>query len=178
MKPEILLSSGRYFNFRDPDPEVVTVEVIAGSLSKMCRFTGHVSRFYSVAEHSVRCSYLVPDEDRLEALMHDAAEAFIVDLPSPLKAMFPEYKALDNEIEQLVAKVFDLRWPWPPSIKRADLIMLATERRDLMPPTPGREFELLAGVTPDQNNVGLADGSPGVWERMFLARFKQLVAAR
>jgi hypothetical protein len=172
MKPEILLSNGQYFNFKNPDPEVVTVEVIAAALSKICRFTGHVSRFYSVAEHCVRASYLVPDEDRLEALMHDAAEAFVVDLPTPLKRMLPDYMAIDHEVEQVVAERFGLRWPWPASVKHADLVMLATEARDLLP--RHEPWEHVANITPEPINLASFSGRPETWEKRYLARYAEL----
>ena len=69
--PTIILRSGNYFDLQDPSASRFEVTDIAHALSNICRFTGHTRQFYSVAEHSVLCSYLVPHEDRMIALMHD-----------------------------------------------------------------------------------------------------------
>lgn len=172
MKPEILLSNGLYYNFDSPDAEVVSIEVIAASLSKQCRFSGHVSRFYSVAEHCYRASFLVPDEDRLEALMHDGAEALVIDVPTPLKIKLPTYRPIEDDAHMLVAEKFGLRFPWPKSVLHADLVMLATEERDLLP--PHETWEHTRNIEPDATNLSMASGDPALWERMFLARFREL----
>lgn len=179
MKPEILLSNGRYYNFRHPDPAVVTIEVIAHSLSHMCRFSGHVSRFYSVAEHCWRCSFIGPVEEALERLMHDAAESLVVDMPTPLKRMagMDAYREADHTAERVIARRFGLTYPWPESVKTADLVMLATEKRDLMPKpiddqTP---WGILEGVTPLANvNLASHSGRPETWKSKFITRFTHL----
>lgn len=181
MKPAILLSNGKYFDFSAPDPSVLDIEVIANALSNICRFTGHVSRFYSVAEHSVRCSYIGPDDEALERLMHDAAESLVNDMASPLKLMggMEAYRAADHAAEAVVAQRFNLVYPWPASVKVADLVMLATERRDLLPPTPEYQWELLNGVTPLLGtDLALVDGSPIIWRRRFVKRFHELFTLR
>lgn len=117
----------------DLKPEHVRIEDIAHSLSMQCRFTGHVREFYSVAEHSVRCSWMVPKEHRLWALLHDAAEAYCADMIRPIKNApgFEPYKAMEAAIERVIVQVFELPMPRPACIKVADERMLLTERRDL-----------------------------------------------
>ena len=83
----IVLHGGATLNFLEPEKSKITIEAIAHSLSKLCRFTGHIDGdgIYSVAEHSYWVSYFAPREDALEALLHDGAEAFTNDLNSPFK---------------------------------------------------------------------------------------------
>jgi hypothetical protein len=87
MKPYILTATGKKFWFDDPQPEQVCIEDIAWALSNLCRYTGHCRWFYSIAQHSVGASFIVPARFALEALLHDAAEAYITDLNAPLKYM-------------------------------------------------------------------------------------------
>ena len=135
MKPTILLASGTYFNLERPNPDDIHIEDIARALSFICRYTGHVRQFYSVAQHCVLASYVVPPHLALEALLHDAPEAYIGDVSAPLKAMLPDYRAVEARVEAAVAERFGLPLVQSPEVKHADLVMLATEKRDLMPVT-------------------------------------------
>lgn len=132
--PTILLRSGSYFDFDDPETTAasVTLHDIATGLSQLCRFTGQCHTFYSVAEHSVHCSYLVPPEDAFAALMHDAAEAVMGDVSRPLKSMLPEYKRIERRVEAAILTHFGLPPSLPPTIKQADIWMLAAEQRQAM----------------------------------------------
>jgi hypothetical protein len=126
----IQLSNGVLFDLLEPDPELIDIEVIAASLSKLCRFTGHSSAFYSVAQHCVVVSRLVPAELALHGLLHDASEAFVGDVATPLKALLPEYKAIEIGIELAIAERFGFDISYS-TVKQADLTAMAMERRDL-----------------------------------------------
>lgn len=124
----------------------MALEDIVNALSNQCRFIGHVKKFYSVAEHSVRVSHLVermandlclePEEVRqlaLCGLMHDATEAYLNDVARPVKHSrnFREYRRLEDKLWRVIAKRFDLPAKMPKIVKVADDILLATEQRDL-----------------------------------------------
>ena len=120
----------------DPRIEDVRLEDIAHALSRQCRFAGHCDRFYSVAQHCVHVSELVPFEHRLWALLHDAPEAYLVDLPRPIKhspGIGEEYQAVEANLMRVICRRFGLPFSEPASVKRADEVMLETERRDLHP---------------------------------------------
>jgi hypothetical protein len=125
----------------DPRPEEICIEDIAHALSNQCRYSGHVKHFYSVAEHSIRVLELCPREWHAWALLHDAAEAYLVDLPRPVKR-YSEIGRLYREAEDLlmiaICERFGLTWqdPMPEPVERADKAMLWVESRDLMPPNP------------------------------------------
>ena len=147
MQPIILTASGLQFNLLEPDPNLIEIEDIAHALSHLCRFTGHTRKFYSVAEHSLHVACLVPPELQLEALLHDAAEAYIGDVSSPLKAQLHEYRNIEFALDQAIRKRFGLPPKQSPAVKHADLVMLSTELRDLMP-GESHHWAILQGIEP------------------------------
>ncbi len=143
----IQTAQGRYFDYLNPDGDSIDIHDIAHALSRICRFGGHTRFHYSVAQHSFLTSIIVPPEDALAALLHDAAEAFIGDIPSPLKALLPDYKAIEKRVEAAVLSKFGLPYDLPESVKEADIILLATERRDLLLEQES-EWTILHGAKP------------------------------
>ncbi|MGZ8256604.1 MAG: metal-dependent phosphohydrolase [Gallionella sp.] len=128
--------SGRKVDYANPSPDEICIQDIATALSRECRYAGHASHFYSVAQHSVLCSRVVPPEFAIEALLHDASEAYLKDIPSPLKALLPDYKLIEDRFERAIRAHFELPELHSQSVKDADNILLVTEIRDLF--LPGR----------------------------------------
>ncbi len=165
--------SGRHFDYSDPQPEAICIEDIAQALSNECRFAGHLPQFYSVAQHCVIASEIVPLAFALEALLHDAVEAYCKDIPSPLKRMLPDYQAIEDRIEAVVRKKFGLPAQTSPEVKRADLVMLATERRDL-DIDDGELWPMLEGVSPSLDTV-IFPLTNNQARQAFLRRYSELV---
>jgi hypothetical protein len=156
-EPWILTASGRQFWPLNPRPADVEIADIAHALSNLCRFTGHCRRFYSVAEHSIRVAEHLPVKYQAWGLLHDAAEAYVSDLASPLKRSeaLKDYRAVEGRVLLCVLTRFGLHHGgediWlPPAVKEADLRMLMTEKRDLMPDGPWDvEGDPYTDVVPD-----------------------------
>jgi len=128
----IQTATGRRFYPLSPPPEDVDIRDIAHALSLLCRFNGHSAAFYSVAEHSVRVCDSLPREHQLWGLLHDAAEAYLGDLPRPLKRQLPTFSQAENVVLRCVTERYGLSWPMPAAVRAADDQLLATEARDLM----------------------------------------------
>lgn len=131
MKPEIQLRSGLRYNFLDPENCQIPIPDMAFALSNICRYTGH-TEFYSVAQHSVIVSRIVPKSMALEGLLHDGIESVMNDMSGPLKILFPEYKKLEHKLEAILFAQMGIKFPFPPEVKRADIVARLTEKRDLL----------------------------------------------
>lgn len=118
----------------DPREEEVHLADIAHALSNQCRFSGHTSHFYSVAQHCILTSTLCTPENALASLMHDASEAYLVDVPRPIKPALPEYLPIEAKIMEVIAKKFGFAWPLCDDVRNADNIMLHVEKNALMKP--------------------------------------------
>lgn len=128
--------TGRKFVLSKPLSGDIGIEDIAHSLAYQCRFAGHCREFYSIAEHSVRAAQLVRHSLRKQALLHDAAEAYIGDITRPMKRLIPAIVDLEREIWAKIAERFDIKVELDEEVRYADNVMLATEARDLMTPPP------------------------------------------
>lgn len=141
--------SGRAFYPLDPQPEDIVIGDIAHALSLQCRFTGHTRASYSVAQHSINVATVIElkggsPSEALWGLMHDASEAYLVDVARPVKhtpEMSP-YRAAEKRVMAAVCKRFDLPLQEPPIVKMSDNILLAVEAHTLMAPLrrPGWEY--------------------------------------
>jgi uncharacterized protein len=171
MTNDILTASGHYFDFIDLRRNVILIEDIAHGLANLCRFNGQCREFYSVAQHSVAVSRIVPPEFALQGLLHDAAEAYIGDVTKPLKMMLPQYQEIEREVEMAVFATFGLPPKLDASIKVADLVLLATEQRDLMNHR-NQAWTSIRGIEPLPGSI--VPMAPKEARAAFLAEFHRL----
>ena len=126
--------SGRQFHFLDPQPEEIDIGDIAHALSINNRFTGHTPFPYSVAEHSIYVSFMVGTDPLmcLTALLHDASEAYLVDIASPVKRELSQYRDLEDRIMSAISYKFGTYYPLPDIVHKADKEQTFTEAECLM----------------------------------------------
>ena len=171
MEPTILTHSGRYFDFTKPHEHDFQIEDIAKALSNICRFNGHCP-FYSVAQHSVAVSMLVPPEYAMEGLMHDAPEAYLGDVTAPLKMLLKDYGALEDATWTAIALRFGSTRSCPLRQGRRPG-HAETGAQEVVRQRPGRRVV----HHPDHHlRARPAAAGPSQAEDMFLARFKYLRA--
>lgn len=130
----IVTNSGKFVNLADPQPESICIEDIAHHLAHINRFTGATTTAYSVATHSIYVAGLVSDEYKLQALMHDATEAYLGDVSSPLKSILPEYKLLEAKMHAVIADKFGFSPTIPKEVHEADGMAYVKERTMLFSP--------------------------------------------
>jgi 5'-deoxynucleotidase YfbR-like HD superfamily hydrolase len=166
----MLTNTGQYVHFTRLADHQYTIQEIAAALSKICRYTGHCREFYSVAQHCVYASQMVPQYG-LTALLHDASEAYLGDVSTHLKALLSDYKGLEEECERAIAETFGIPYPYPPEVKEADMRLLITEKQQLMPTTAECKFHW-PNIQPYPFTI--VPMSPKDAEAAFLRRFKEL----
>lgn len=187
--------TGRQYWPLDPRSNEVFIEDIAHALSLSCRFSGHCVRFYSVAEHSVRCvrwlaenmddmikEYSLDEESmwlsQKWTLMHDAAEAYVSDVPRPIKPYLGGFDEIEEKNLKAIAGRFSLKYPMPESIaeivKKADNIILMTEKRDNMAKCD-YSWGLEGKVWPDRKHI--VPYSPEEAKRGFMECYEYLFGA-
>jgi hypothetical protein len=164
--------SGRKIDFLAPDPDELVIEDIATGLAHINRFAGQTLVPYSVAQHSVYCSLYCPSHP-FDALMHDFPEAYMSDVPRPLKRMLGEaWVELEHRLYEVGAAKFGMLPKIPPEVKDVDDRMLFTERRDIQPdhmPWPWKRNPYLWRIKP---------WGPKRAKAVFLKRFHQLSEAK
>lgn len=176
-------TSIQYWPF-DPRSEDICIEDIAHALSNICRYAGHCKSFYSVAEHSVYVSLIVPPEHALTALLHDATEAYVVDVPRPLKRFLTNYKEIEQANWCAIADHFGLCREMPQCVKDADNAVLLAEKEYVMgpQPKPWAHIDLPEGLVEaaDSAILGLGMGScaylPERAKELFMERYTELTA--
>lgn len=126
--------SGLYVNVFEPTVDMICIEDIAHGLAHTCRFAGHTQKFFSVAQHSVRVcetTFVNSYEDlkviKIKALLHDATEAYLCDIPSPIKKRLPDYIELERNLLRVIFEKFQLDEGIPEEVKKADARQLQFE---------------------------------------------------
>jgi hypothetical protein len=175
--------TGRQFWPIDPYPSEISIEDIAHSLAMQCRFAGHCLRFYSVAEHSVLVSRALPPHLKLWGLLHDAAEAYVLDVVRPLKPFLPGYREIEDRVMVAICAHFCLDLDpmtsppaMPSEVKLVDNRILLSERDQNMLPTSHvwGLAQAAAGAGFGPLDVTLQFWSPYEAERQFLAEFADI----
>ncbi len=157
------------------DPGDVVVEDIAHALSLTTRFGGHARCFYSVAQHSLLVSELCGAKCRLWGLMHDAAEAYLGDMPKPLKSRMGFFQKLEEQALTIIAGVFGLTFPLPAEVKKYDVAALEFEARQLMGDVSGwMWFDSEGPKVADEIGRRFLTLTPEQAESEFLMRFEEL----
>jgi len=179
LKAYIATASGKQFFLLEPRLEDIDIFDIAHALSMQCRWTGHCKFHYSVAQHSYYCSFIGPDNEAFDRLMHDAAEAYIGDLNRPLKHYTEAgiaYRRQEAVIQKAIAERFGFSVVEPPSVKLADNSMLYAERDQIV----GYKFEEAENWERyDENNgVTIEEWTPLQAKANFLSRFETLYTGR
>lgn len=180
--PEIQTFSGLRVNPFTPDPAQIAIADIAHALANQCRFGGHCRQFYSVAQHSCLLADLLAAEggdagSQLWALLHDAAEAYLVDLPHPLKhgsELGERFRTVEASLQRVILDRFALPPEAPARLKAIDRSLLASEKAALV--APGWDWPELDGV--EAITVAIEPWPPERAAREFLARFNELDGKR
>jgi 5'-deoxynucleotidase YfbR-like HD superfamily hydrolase len=176
--------SGRRFSPLEPDAAQIDIRDIAHALANLCRFGGHCSSFYSIGQHSCVVADAVEASAAdattvLCALLHDASEAYLGDLPHPVKHRSPLgdlYREIEAPLQAAILARFGLPADTPPLVKRIDRAALAAERVALMRPADDEWWPELDGV--EALEIAVESWEPGRAAREFLARFERLEAQR
>lgn len=167
--------TGRKYWPMDPKPHEVYIEDIAHSLAYQCRYAGHCIKFYSVAEHSILIARSLAathaPEVALAGLLHDAPEAYCVDIPRPLKPYMTNYKDIEQKNWLAIAARFQLDRDIPDEVHDADNRIIADELVNLVPMPWHAKHDRPLGVK-------LRYWSPEEAELEFLATFDALMAGR
>lgn len=171
--------SGKWFDILEPIPGMIDIKSIAHSLSNICRYTGHVRHFYSVAQHSWIGSVIIPEPYKLEFLLHDASEAYIGDMSRPLKHCTEAgraYREVEANISAVIRQVFNLPSVQSDIIHEYDNMMLYAEKSQLMGNLEWTKASREACECPDNKaaDILIQEFMPQEAELKFLARFKQL----
>lgn len=164
--------TGKQFWPLEPRIDDICIEDIAHALSNLCRYGGHTECFYSVAQHCLLVSQILPKEHALRGLLHDASEAYLIDVPRPIKHSIgmEAYRIAEKRLQGMIYKRFGLYPQEPDCIKIADRQLLRTEQRDLMKPAPAEWQDVRVGAL---ESLTIEPLLPHAAERAFLDRFYQ-----
>lgn len=168
--------SGIRFTPLAPHVDQIEIRDIAHALAHQCRFAGHTAEFYSVAEHSVRVSVYLgslghPPGVQLQGLLHDASEAYLSDVVSPVKRHMVDYRIAERELMNVIYTRFALPTTEHAAVKGADEVLLATEARDLLAGGPRSDFQFRAAPLTER----IRPWGPPLARSAFLDRYNALL---
>lgn len=149
--------SGLYVNVFDPDPDTIRIEDIAHALSNQCRFGGHLPKFYSVAQHSHLCWEVANEKDKYDALMHDASEAYLLDMPKPIKVELSDYNRIEDNLMNVIAEKFKFNYPKTNAVEKVDHYLLEWEWNVIMLKKTDSGFPPIKCLTPLQARKAFID---------------------
>ena len=165
--PWIETFTGKKFHFQFPDPDEICIEDIAHALARICRYTGHVrAEHYSVAQHSVLVSHLKGTRvTQLAGLLHDAQEAYLGDLNSPLKSLLADYQIIEGNVQWALILKYGLTGADWKAIDAADTKVGYAE---------GRAFMANVGKWAGEGPFFIDPLPPMKAEALFLSRWGEL----
>lgn len=189
--PTILTYTGRKFDLLNPDPSMICIEDIAHALSLKCRWGGHTSRFYSVAEHSLNVMSRVSEAAKFEALLHDAAEAYLGDIASPFKdSLYIErngggfasnwlsFRGKEREVDKAICEAFGIpftyKTPHHDEVKKADLELQGMEGAALFKTNPVPELTWVGNSCVGRTEQLWSWPSPAAFETEMIIQFERL----
>jgi uncharacterized protein len=164
--------SGVKFYPLDAQVDEIKIEDIAHALSNICRWGGHSKSFYSVAQHCVLVSQLVTKDCALEGLMHDASEAYLIDLPTPIKRMIPQYREIEAKLSVTLSQKYGYKYPYPDEVTRQDFHSKVIEYNALL---STKEIRMFEGKVP---TISIKPWLPEQAEDRFLVVFNKLYKER
>ena len=167
----VLTYTGKRFYPTFPESLEVDIVDIAHALSNVCRYNGHLKSFLSVAQHSCYVARYVEENYNkhlaLAALLHDASEAYLPDMPSPIKDTLPDFRKLEARLHKHIFNAFNLDWPYAKIIKEVDKVIRQDEMRDLSDwDLGGKGLE-----------IAISSWEPWLAEKLFLERYEELNTA-
>ena len=125
----IVTGSGNRIYLDSPEPSLINFDDIGKGLAKLCRFHGQTREFFSVAQHCIFMSYLVDEKDWRTAFFHDASEAYLGDLPQPLKRLLPGYEVIEDQFMRVIAEAMKFPYPMSEDLKNIDRALGMWEAR-------------------------------------------------
>ena len=163
--------TGKNLDLLNPDPKEIDIKDIAHHLAKLDRYNGAGHYTFSVGHHSLLVSDALPKEYKLHGLLHDATEAYLGDVVSPLKQLLPEYRKIEQGVMNAICTKFEITFPRPCIIKKADMSVMAAEMNQVVkwPDLPQKQ-----GLPEPPKGMVI---EPMNWQKVkkvFLERFKEL----
>lgn len=167
-----MTQSGIQFWPLDPHKDEIYIRDIAHSLSHICRYGGHCNRFYSVAEHSVLMASKASRKNAMWALLHDATEAYLMDLPRPIKPFLPGYAEAEEKLMKCIADAFALDYNMPDEVRDLDDRIIRDEMEQNMCYVPDKYMEI------EPLNIRLEYLNPEQAKAAFMREYIQIEACR